>query len=73
MTADIEVRGAGIEIRLYGADPDRIEASEGHGNVVLAGSMDNRTGCENAMLSDRTVTSSCRARRLKDFRVETVF
>ena len=45
VTAGIEVRGVGIEIRLYGADPDRIEAkAREHGHVVLAGSIDKPHG-----------------------------
>lgn len=41
----IEVRGAGIEIRLYGADPDLIEArARQHDHVVLAGSVDKPHG-----------------------------
>lgn len=45
VTAGLDVRGAGIEIRLYGADPDRIEAAaRQHGHVVLAGSIDKPHG-----------------------------
>ena len=40
-----DVRGAGIEIRLYGADPDRIEArARKQDHVVLAASMDKPHG-----------------------------
>jgi len=45
VTACVEVRGAGIEIRLYGADPDEVEArAREHGDVVLAGSIDKPHG-----------------------------
>lgn len=43
--AGTEVRGAGIEIRLYGAEPDRIEArARAAGHAVLAGSIDKPHG-----------------------------
>ena len=43
--AGVEIRGAGIEIRLYGADPDHAEAQARElGHVVLAGSMDKPHG-----------------------------
>lgn len=42
---DVETRGAGVEIRLYGADPDRIEAlARKYGHTVLAGSSDKPHG-----------------------------
>lgn len=42
---DAEVRGAGMEIRIYGADPDRVEAlAREHGHIVLAGSLDKPHG-----------------------------
>jgi hypothetical protein len=45
VTAGIDVRGAGVEIRLYGADPDCLEAqAREHGHVVLAGSVDKPHG-----------------------------
>ena len=45
VTAGVEIRGAGIEIRLYGADPDHAEARARElGHVVLAGSMDKPHG-----------------------------
>ena len=45
VTAGAEVRGAGIEIRVYGADPDEAEArAREHGDVVLAGSIDKPHG-----------------------------
>jgi hypothetical protein len=41
----VEIRGAGIEIRIYGADPDRIEAkAREHGHIVLAASADKPHG-----------------------------
>ena len=41
----LDVRGAGLEIRLYGADPDGIEArARAHGHPVLAGSLDKPHG-----------------------------
>lgn len=40
-----EVRGAGVEIRIYGVDPDRIEArARRNGFVVLAGCLDKPHG-----------------------------
>lgn len=43
--ADVEVRGAGMEIRIYGADPDRIEAlARERGDIVLAGALDKPHG-----------------------------
>jgi hypothetical protein len=45
VTAGIDVRGAGLEIRLYGADPDSVEAmARQHDYVVLAGSADKPHG-----------------------------
>jgi hypothetical protein len=43
--AGAETRGAGIEIRIYGADPDEIEArARKEGHIVLAGSADKPHG-----------------------------
>lgn len=40
-----EVRGCGMEIRLYGADPDRIEArARASGETVLSGATDKPHG-----------------------------
>jgi len=40
-----ELRGAGVEIRLYGADPDRIEArARERGHLVLSASLDKPHG-----------------------------
>ena len=45
VTAGVEARGAGIEIRLYGADPDAAEAlAREHGHVVLSASVDKPHG-----------------------------
>jgi hypothetical protein len=42
---DTKIRGTGIEIRIYGADPDRIEArARERGHVVLAGAADKPHG-----------------------------
>ena len=41
----VETRGVGIEIRIYGADPDDIEArARNEGHIVLAGSVDKPHG-----------------------------
>jgi len=43
--ADVEQRGAGIEIRIYGLDPDAAEArAREHGHHILAGSLDKPHG-----------------------------
>ncbi len=43
--ADVELRGAGLEIRLYGADPDETEArARAYGHIVLAASIDKPHG-----------------------------
>lgn len=43
--ADAEVRGAGVELRLYGADPDAVEArARQRGDIVLAGALDKPHG-----------------------------
>lgn len=43
--AGLEARGAGVEIRLYGADPDRAEAAaRRRGDTVLSGSIDKPHG-----------------------------
>jgi hypothetical protein len=45
VTQGVEIRGAGIEIRLYGADPDEAEQrARQHGHVVLAASIDKPHG-----------------------------
>ncbi|MER8807464.1 hypothetical protein [Mesorhizobium australicum] len=43
--AGAETRGAGIELRLHGAEPDAIEAAAlEHGHIVLAGAVDKPHG-----------------------------
>jgi hypothetical protein len=42
---DVELRGTGIELRLYGVDPDAAEARAAeHGHYVLSGSIDKPHG-----------------------------
>lgn len=49
----VEARGAGVEIRLYGADPDDCEARAREvGGIVLAGSLDKPHGLREAYLVD---------------------
>ena len=44
-TVGVEVRGAGVEIRLYGAEPDRVEArARERGHIVLSASIDKPHG-----------------------------
>ena len=48
-----EARGVGIELRVYGCDPDKAEATAREsGYTVLAGSMDKPHGLREAMLLD---------------------
>lgn len=48
-----ETRGAGIEIRLYGIDPDQAEAAARDGGwTVLAGAIDKPHGLREAVLID---------------------
>ena len=43
--AGFETRGAGLELRLHGADPDAVETrARDHGHVVLAGAIDKPHG-----------------------------
>jgi hypothetical protein len=43
--AGAEVRGAGLEIRLYGSDPDAVEAlARKHEHIVLSGAVDKPHG-----------------------------
>ncbi|MBZ9958401.1 VOC family protein [Mesorhizobium sp. BR1-1-14] len=43
--AGAETRGAGVELRLYGANPDAVEAAaRDHGHIVLAGAIDKPHG-----------------------------
>ena len=48
-----ETRGAGVELRLYGCDPDQAEAeARAHGFTVLAGSADKPHGLRECILID---------------------
>jgi uncharacterized glyoxalase superfamily protein PhnB len=50
---DVEARGAGVELRVYGCDPDRAEAAaRAGGYTVLAGSMDKPHGLRECILVD---------------------
>jgi uncharacterized glyoxalase superfamily protein PhnB len=50
---DAEARGAGVELRIYGCDPDRAEAAaQAHGHTVLAGAMDKPHGLRECILID---------------------
>lgn len=50
---DVEARGAGLEIRIYGLDPDDCEAkARAAGGIVLAGSLDKPHGLREAYLVD---------------------
>jgi len=49
----VEARGAGVEIRLYGMDPDAAEArARDQDAIVLAGAMDKPHGLREAYLVD---------------------
>ncbi len=49
----VEGRGAGVELRLYGVDPDRAEKAAREGGwTVLAGSMDKPHGLRECMIVD---------------------
>ncbi|MFW6076454.1 MAG: hypothetical protein ACOC71_01770 [Hyphomicrobiales bacterium] len=53
IVAGTESRGAGIELRLYGVDPDAAEARARTGGwTVLAGAMDKPHGLREAVLVD---------------------
>jgi catechol 2,3-dioxygenase-like lactoylglutathione lyase family enzyme len=53
LVQDVEGRGAGIELRLYGADPDRCEAAARSGGwTVLAGTIDKPHGLRECVLID---------------------
>lgn len=48
-----EGRGAGVELRIYGCDPDlAVEAAEAEGGIVLAGPADKPHGLREAYLVD---------------------
>ena len=61
-------RGAGIELRLYGVDPDRAEAAARlyEGAIVLSGSVDKPHGLREAHILDQDgfVWVPCRATHL---------
>ena len=53
IVAGAETRGAGVELRLYGVDPDEAErAARAGGWTVLAGAMDKPHGLREAVLVD---------------------
>ncbi|MBI1386490.1 MAG: hypothetical protein GC150_16400 [Rhizobiales bacterium] len=53
LVAGLEGRGAGVELRLYGCDPDDAEARARAGeHIVLAGSMDKPHGLRECCLID---------------------
>ena len=50
---DVEARGAGVELRIYGCDPDVAEAkARALGHTVLACSMDKPHGLRECMIID---------------------
>jgi catechol 2,3-dioxygenase-like lactoylglutathione lyase family enzyme len=51
--AGVEARGQGVELRLYGVDPDHAEAlARQHGVIVLSGATDKEHGLREAYLVD---------------------
>ncbi len=49
----VDGRGAGVELRVYGCDPDRAEAAARRlGHTVLAGSMDKPHGLRECLILD---------------------
>lgn len=53
IVAGVEGRGAGVELRLYGCDPDVAEArARALGYTVLAGAMDKPHGLRESVLVD---------------------
>ena len=53
VVAGVEGRGAGVELRLYGCDPDVAEAQARAGGwTVLAGTMDKPHGLRECMILD---------------------
>ena len=51
--AGIEARGAGVELRLYGCDPDQAEQAARRGGwTILAGSIDKPHGLRECMIID---------------------
>lgn len=53
VVADVEGRGAGVELRVYGCDPDRAEAqARENGYTVLSGSIDKPHGLRECIIVD---------------------
>ncbi|EDQ31704.1 hypothetical protein HPDFL43_17840 [Hoeflea phototrophica DFL-43] len=53
IVAGAESRGAGVELRVYGLDPDKVEArAESQGHHVLAGSIDKPHGLRECFVVD---------------------
>lgn len=53
IVAGLEARGAGVELRLYGCDPDRAEARARElGFTVLAGAIDKGHGLRECVILD---------------------
>src|SRR3954454_24272352 len=53
IVAGMEARGAGVELRLYGCDPDQAEEAARHGGwTVLAGSINKPHGLRECMIID---------------------
>ncbi|MCA3560033.1 MAG: hypothetical protein IOC82_03260 [Aestuariivirga sp.] len=53
IVAGLEARGAGVELRIYGCDPDRAEAKARElGFTVLAGSLDKAHGLRECVILD---------------------
>jgi hypothetical protein len=53
IVAGTDTRGAGIEIRVYGLDPDKVEARAREcGDHVLAGSLDKPHGLRECFIVD---------------------
>ena len=51
--AGVEARGQGLELRLYGVDPDRAEAiARQRGALVLSGALDKEHGLREAYIVD---------------------
>ena len=50
---DVEARGAGVELRLMGCDPDQTETrARDHDYIVLQGAMDKPHGLREAFIAD---------------------
>jgi len=53
VVSGLEARGAGVELRLHGCDPDAAEArARERGDIVLAGALDKPHGLREAFLVD---------------------